>query len=165
MKLKIYPYSKNFPKQYEKEKEKIRQSFKELGNYKTSHIGSTSVPGLGGKGIIDVMIGIKSWIKRNQYIRQLKTIGFNHIHPEEKGRIFLSRIRKTKKGDIHIHLVKLNSPELKRHLKFRYYLRTHKAEAKKYWQAKLKLIRKTKGNRIIFGKLKNKYIENLQKDF
>lgn len=111
------------------------------------------------------MIGIKSWAKKNQYIKELKKIGFNHIHPEEKGRIFLSRIRQTKKGDSHIHLVKLNSPELSRHLRFRNFLRSNKTEAKKYWQMKKQLIQKTKGKRKQFWKLKSRYIENLNENF
>ncbi len=165
MSLKIYPYSKKFPKQFENEKEKIKQAFNALRNYRIYHIGSTSVPGLGGKGIIDIMIGVKSWVKRDQYIERLKKIGYKHVHPEEKGRIFLSTIRRTKKGDVHIHLVKLNSLELSRHLKFRNFLRNNNTATKEYWQTKLKLINKTKGKRKMFWKLKGNYIQSLNKNF
>jgi GrpB-like predicted nucleotidyltransferase (UPF0157 family) len=165
MKLKIYPYSKNFPQQFEKEKEKITQVFNKLGSFRIYHIGSTSVPGLGGKGIIDVMIGIKTWADRNKYIKELKQIGFKHVHTEEKSRIFLSKIRQTKKGDTHIHLVKLNSVELSRHLKFRNFLRRNKAAAKNYWEVKRQIVTETKGSRKLFWKLKSQYIQSLNKKF
>ncbi|MCL4366030.1 GrpB family protein [Patescibacteria group bacterium] len=48
------PYDINFPKLFEKERERIR---KVLGKSDLiEHIGSTAVPSLGGKGIIDICI-------------------------------------------------------------------------------------------------------------
>ena len=161
MKLKLHPYSKKSPALYKKEEKNIKGTFQDLGDYKIYHIGSTSVRGLGGKGIIDIMIAIKDWARKADYIKRLKRIGFKHIHPEEKGRFFLSRIRKTKKGDTHIHLVKSGSSELKQHLKFRNLLRRNKKEAKKYWQIKTTLHKKTKGERKDFGKLKERYIKKV----
>ncbi|MCX6766737.1 MAG: GrpB family protein [Candidatus Moranbacteria bacterium] len=41
------------------------------------HIGSTAVKSLGGKGIIDISIGIKKWKDADEIIKILKKIGFN----------------------------------------------------------------------------------------
>ena len=48
------PYNPIFPELFEKEKQRL--SLFLTGNYQIEHIGSTAVPGLGGKGIIDIYI-------------------------------------------------------------------------------------------------------------
>ena len=161
MKLKLHKYSKNFPRQFEKEKRNISKALKELKYFKIYHVGSTSVPGLGGKGIIDILIGIKSWPDRFKYIQALKKLGFKRVNFEEKGRISLSKIWWTRKGDVHIHLVGIGTPELTIDLKYRNLLRKNKTLANKYWQIKKRLIEKTKGNRKLYGKLKSQYIRGL----
>ena len=50
------PYHEIFPKLFEQEK--LRLSKYLTGEYMIEHIGSTAVPGLGGKGIIDIMISV-----------------------------------------------------------------------------------------------------------
>lgn len=50
------PYSNIFPELFQKEKERISSNLKEL--LVIEHVGSTAVPGLGGKGIIDSAIAV-----------------------------------------------------------------------------------------------------------
>ncbi|MEK7172366.1 MAG: GrpB family protein [Patescibacteria group bacterium] len=57
--IKIYPYYQKFVKDFEKKKQEIVAIAKDV---EVHHIGSTAVSGLGGKGIIDMMIGIKKII-------------------------------------------------------------------------------------------------------
>ena len=161
MRLKLYPYNKTFPQQFEKEKHKIQEALRALKGFRIYHIGSTSIRGLGGKGIVDIMIGIKFWPDKFKYIKELKKIGYKRVNFEEKGRISLSKVWWTKKGDVHIHLVGLGTPELVNDLKFRNLLRKSKVQTSKYWQLKKQLIRDTKGNRKIYGKFKSEYIQNL----
>ncbi|MBM3205748.1 GrpB family protein, partial [Candidatus Shapirobacteria bacterium] len=134
----LFPYNKKFPAIFQKQKEKL---IKLLGNQEIHHIGSTAVPGLGGKGIIDIMIALKDWEDEKGIIKKLKTIGFTHIHPKNKGRIFISQPPETKYGGIHIHLVKRDSKEYKNLLFFRDYLRKHKKEAQEYGLQKMRLAR------------------------
>ena len=154
MKLKLHPYSKNFSKLFEKERRLITKVFERLGNFEIHHVGSTAVPGMMGKGIIDIVIAIEDWKKGNNYIRALKTIGFKHVHPEEKGRIFLSRIRQTKYGDTHLHLVKQKSKDLKELVSFRDLLRRNEKAAKRYIELKREWMRRANNDRKLFGSLK-----------
>src|SRR3990167_3953894 len=106
--ITLFPYNKQFSQLFEKEKQKITAM---LPNCEIQHIGSTSVPGLGGKGIIDILVGLKNWKNEQKIIAQLKKLGFLHIHPKVAGRIFLSRVKTTKYKDAHIHLVKTGSKQ------------------------------------------------------
>jgi len=154
--LKIFPYNKNFPRIFEREKKKIS---KIIDHNRTYHIGSTAVPGLGGKGIIDIMIEVKNWKEASGIIKKLKSIGFKHIHPKEGGRIFLSKHREPTPDNVHIHIVKKGSKTYKELLNFRDYLRKNKKEAKRYFKLKLEWLNKAKGNRAKYTKLKEKYIK------
>lgn len=159
-KLKLYPYNKKFPAIFQRQKEKL---IKILGNQKIHHIGSTAVPGLGGKGIIDIMIALKNWKDKKEIIEKLKTIGFTHTHPKEKGRIFISQPPETKYGGMHIHLVKMDSKEYKNLFFFRDYLSNHKKEAKEYGLQKMRLLERAQGNRVLYTKLKEEYIKSILK--
>lgn len=160
-KLKISQYNKRYPKIFERKKKKI---FKVTGNKDIYHVGSTAVPGLGGKGIIDIMIGIKNWKESKDIVKKLKKIGFRHIHrKKERGRLFLSKHREPTPDNIHIHIVKKGSKTYKELLNFRNYLRRNKKEAKRYSRLKLEWLEKAKGNRAKYIKLKEKYVKEILK--
>ena len=159
-KLRILPYNQNFSEKFQKEKNRISKIIKDC---EIHHIGSTAVSGLGGKGIIDIMIGIKSWEETKEIVKKLKRLGFTHIHPKENSRIFLSKDPKLSLKNIHIHIAKKGSKPHKELLAFRDYLRKNKKEAERYYNLKLKLLRGSKGNRKKYNKLKEKYIKEILK--
>jgi len=156
--LKIISYKRNFSKIFEKEKQII---IKAVGINDVYHIGSTAVPGLGGKGIIDIMIGAKNWKEAQVMVKKLKKIGFGHVHPKNQGRIFLSKHREPTPDNFHIHIVKRGGRQYKEFLVFRDHLKRNKKEAEKYFNLKLELLKKTKGNRIKYTKLKKEYIKDV----
>lgn len=160
MKKLVYPYYQKFVEIFKKEKDKI---FKCIKNVEIHHIGSTSVPGLGGKGIIDILIGIKNWREIEDVIKKLKTMGFEHIHPKEGGRVFLSRVGPTRLGDTHIHIAIKGGKPYKELLIFRDYLRKNKKETKRFFKLKQEWAVKAKEDRVKYGKLKEKYVKDILK--
>ncbi len=156
MKKIIFPYYQRFIKIFDREKNKISKIVK---NAEIQHIGSTSVPGLGGKGIIDIMIAIKNWKDSDGIIKKLKNTGFKHVHAEENGRIFLSKLGPTKLGDVHFHIVRKNGKPYKDLLSFRDYLRKNRKEIQRFFKLKQKWERKVRGDRIKYNKLKGGYVE------
>lgn len=157
-KLKVVPYNKNFPKIFEEEKKKIS---KITGNNDIYHIGSTAVPGLGGKGIIDIMIGMQNWKEAKNVVRNLKSIGFKHVHPKEQGRIFLSKHKKPTPDNVHIHIVEKGSKQCKELLAFRNYLRRNKKEVERFLKLKLEYLKQAKEDRNKYNKLKEKYVKEI----
>lgn len=157
--LKIFQYNKRYQKIFERIRKKV---FKATGNKDIHHIGSTAVPGLGGKGIIDIMIGINKWEEAKDIIKKLKKTGFRHIHRKrERGRLFLSKHREPTPDNIHIHIVKKESKTYKKLLNFRDYLRKNGKEAKRYFKLKSEWSKKAKGNRAKYTKLKEGYINEI----
>lgn len=160
MELRINPYNKKVSEKFNKEKEKI---LKAIGDFEIHHIGSTAVPGLGGKGIIDVLIGIDNWEQAKEIIKNLKEIGFCHVHLKERGRIFLSKDASLSLKNIHIHIALKKGREYKDLLFFRDYLRKNKEETKNYYNLKKDWLKESEGDRKKYGDLKNKYINNILK--
>lgn len=157
-KLKLFPYNPDYPKKFDKYQKKILQSLKDY-KVEIHHVGSTAIQGLGGKGFIDILIGLTNWTQENEIIGKLKNLGFIHIHPKENDRIFLSKPPEDIKNyDVHLHLVIIGSKPYKEIIYFRNYMRNNPQKAKEYFDLKLSLLKSTKNNRKQYTQNKAKFI-------
>lgn len=134
---------------------------KTLPESEIHHVGSTSIPGLGGKGIIDILIAIPDWTKKAEAGEKLMKLGFTHVHKEIDNRIFMSRVGETIKNDVHLHLTYIDSSEYKSFLTFRDYLRSHPEEAAEYMKQKHQWLRSASGHRQFYTASKNDYIARI----
>lgn len=125
------------------------------------HVGSTAIRDLSGKGIIDILIGVKSWKEGKQIVRILRNIGFVHVHPKYRGRIFVSNKKISDINDIHVHIVKKDTKQYLDFLKFRDWLRKNKKARIGYSEVKKKILENVKGNREKYRKLKSRYIQSI----
>jgi len=160
-KLKIFPYNSNYPKKFAIYQKQIYQSLKDY-KVEVHHIGSTAVVGLGGKGFIDILVGLSSWNQESEIVDKLKSLSFTHIHPKENERIFLSKPPEdTKNYDVHLHLVIIDSQPYKEIIYFRDYMRNNPQKSKEYYDLKLSLLKSTKENREKYAQRKAKFIEQI----
>ena len=157
-KLEIFAYNKNYPKIFDKKKQEL---LKILDGVEIHHIGSTAIPGMGGKGFIDILIGLDDWNQGEDIINKLKAHGFNHIHPKENERIFVSKEPGSMDYDTHLHIVLKNSKAYKEILFFRDFMKENPMEAKKYFELKLQLLKEAKANRKKYTQLKANYINRI----
>src|SRR5574340_1299662 len=74
----IVNYNPAWPRLYEEEKSHI---LKAIGRYivEIHHIGSTSVPGLAAKPIIDIMIGIRELLLVDKCVQPLQGLGYEYL--------------------------------------------------------------------------------------
>lgn len=108
------------------------------------HMGSTSVPGLAAKPIIDMMPGIRSLDDAPPIIDKLQALGYHYVPeferdtPSGPGMPFRRYLRRDEDGRraYHVHMVAYGSDFWVKHLLFRDYLRAHREAADAY--AKLK---------------------------
>ncbi len=102
------------------------------------HFGSTSVPGLKAKPIIDIMPVVKDINNVDKYNREMQKIGY-----EARGENGLTGRRYFQKGGDnrthHVHIYQIGSYDIKRHLAFRDYLIAHPNEMKNYGDTKARL--------------------------
>jgi len=142
--LKIVPYSSKYPQIFQA----IKGHILDLIPYKieVEHIGSTAVPGLGGRNIIDILILTKRG-HLEKIVKLLEDEGFKRkpqSSSEEK--IFVSGPFKynNERIHVHIHITFLGSEEHTEKILFRDYLIKHPNEAKKYYRLKKQWMRHAK---------------------
>jgi GrpB-like predicted nucleotidyltransferase (UPF0157 family) len=108
------------------------------------HMGSTSVPGLAAKPIIDIMPGLRSLDDAPPIIEKLVGLGYHYVPefeqdtPSGPGMPLRRYLRRDEEGHraYHVHVVEHGSDFWAKHLLFRDYLREHQDAAEAYAQLK-----------------------------
>jgi GrpB-like predicted nucleotidyltransferase (UPF0157 family)/GNAT superfamily N-acetyltransferase len=122
--VEIHDYSPEWPLLFEEEKASLTAA---LGNRAIAieHIGSTSVPGLGAKPILDLMVGIESFESAlADLVPVVQSLGYEYC-----GEFGIPRRHYFRRGEPRthqIHTFEVTDPEWKKHLAFRDFLRNHK---------------------------------------
>ena len=129
-------YDPGWPGLYEREATRVRGVLGDRVRL-LEHVGSTSVPGLSAKPIIDVLLTVASTADEPAYVPSMEAAGYVlrirepdwHEH----------RLFKGPDTDINLHTFSDGSPEVERMLAFRDRLRTHDDERERYLEAKREL--------------------------
>lgn len=129
-------YNSNWPKSFDREAKRIRSI---LGNkiLQLEHVGSTSVPGLCAKPIIDILMVVKNSADESIYVPDLEEAGYSLRIREPDW--FEHRLFKGPDTDINLHVFSKGASEIDRMLRFRDWLRTNKSDREKYGSVKREL--------------------------
>lgn len=136
--LEIRPYDPDWVVEFESERARLRA---ELGTIavRIDHHGSTSVPGLWAKPVIDIQISVRTLQPFAVYSEPLESLGYVHLaHPDDSFAPFFYR------PDVwphthHVHVVEAGGEEERKTLAFRDYLRERSDVARKYEALKREL--------------------------
>lgn len=145
-------------------KEEAARVWKTLGNdmvVAIEHIGSTAVPGLAAKPVIDLMIGVHSVENARSAVPLLETLEYIYWqeNPCPERMFFVKGMPPYgKQRTHHIHIVRAYS-EFWERLLFRDYLRTHPDEAKRYATLKRNLAQRFHADRESYTDGKSNYIQ------
>jgi GrpB-like predicted nucleotidyltransferase (UPF0157 family) len=97
------------------------------------HIGSTAVPGLIAKPIIDLMPVVTSLTRLDEQCQRIEALGYRwHGEFGISGRRYCTLTDEAGVRAVQLHFFKTDSPHLERHIAFRDYLRAHPDEANAY---------------------------------
>jgi len=161
-KYKFRAYSKDFPKLYKKERAKLMKILPK--NIKVEHFGSTAIPGLGGKGIVDIIIAAKKGKNKMKDILLEKRY---KIMPNASGddRISFKKVYKNKRKTrrVHVHITSHNGKEWKGVLAFRDYLIKHPLITGKYAKIKKEAVKIAKGEGKLYRRHKGAFIKKITK--
>lgn len=136
----ITEYDLQWPLLFEQEREQIQAV---LGDeaIRIEHIGSTAIPGLASKAVIDIAIGIQHLEMASKYISLLEGLEYTY---EPTFEALLPERRFFWKGALavhtyHIHMAEVGNPLWVNPIIFRNYLRKHPDEAQRYSELKKSL--------------------------
>jgi GrpB-like predicted nucleotidyltransferase (UPF0157 family) len=138
--IKIVPYDSNWPMRFAAEAARIHEVMSSLAQ-RIEHVGSTSVPGLSAKPVIDIQVSVASLGALGPYAAPLAQLGYRHVPFGPPVDLVYPFFQKPAAwpSTHHIHLCIVGSEHERRHLAFRDYLRSHPAVAAEYAEIKQRL--------------------------
>lgn len=142
----VVEYDKEWPQDFLKIKTELQKAITVMSNIQ--HVGSTSIPGMKAKPIIDIDVGLENWSDFEAVKRALAEIGYEHEGDRGiTGREAFCRNGKTHNEildgiDHHLYVCSIDNEEYKRHILFRDYLRSHDEARERYNQIKEEILAK-----------------------
>jgi GrpB-like predicted nucleotidyltransferase (UPF0157 family) len=137
--LEIVPYDPIWPEAFFAERDQIAAVLGKLA-VRIDHHGSTSVPGLAAKPIIDIQVSVQRLQPIEDYRALLDQLGYVHVrHPDDSFCPFFHRPADWPHTN-HVHVVASGGPEERRTLAFRDYLRQHPGVSREYEKLKRELL-------------------------
>lgn len=156
--VKLRKYSSRYKKLFEIERLLLEQLFGEV-NPIIAHIGSTSIPNIKAKPIIDMLLVIPEYSIMELVIGKINSIGYIKCSFQPRGE-FLFKRGDENLSTHYLHLV-LENQDWRRYIIFRDYLIQNPDEATKYESLKTELEKKYKNDRRMYTSSKEAYIENI----
>lgn len=135
----VVPYDYKWKDEFEKIKLYLEKELQD-SIIAIEHVGSTSVEGLSAKPIIDIDVIIKNYDSFQEVKSRLESLDYYYEGDLGiKGREAFAYDEKQKNEFMihHLYVCPQDSDELKRHIVFRDYLKTHSEDRKKYSEVKL----------------------------
>jgi len=160
--IEVVSYDPRWPVAFETARRGIVAA---IGEFITSieHIGSTAVPGLVAKPVIDILIAVCSLADAPCFLPPLAPLGYTYI-PEHEDvfpeRRYLHRIVDGRHTH-HLHIVEPGSEFYRVQLLFRDYLRAHPHIAAEYAALKVSLAQQYKFDREAYTESKSDFIQNI----
>jgi len=154
--IEIVDYDADWPGKYVAERDLLARALP--GSVKDiQHVGSTAVPGLGAKPVIDILVAIED-MREAQSIRQvLSSLGYNNIaHDEDAERLFFY---KGMPRTHHVHVVKFRSWTYWKHILFRDHLMDHPLITEEYDCLKRVLAKRYREDRTSYLQAKSSFVE------
>lgn len=158
----IEDYDPTWPEAFTRLRERMEQALGSLA-LRVEHVGSTSVPGLAAKPIIDLTVVVASREDVAEAIRRLAAIGY--VHDGDQGIPGREAFTGPPGPPIHhLYVCAKGNRELQRHLLFRDYLRAHPETARQYGELKKALAERFCTDREGYSQAKTEFVEGVLRE-
>lgn len=156
--ITLSPYDPAWPKTFEEQAKTIAGA---LGStaLRIEHIGSTAVPGLTAKPIIDILVVVPDSADESMYLPQLEAVGYV-LRVREPG-WNEHRMFRTPARDVHVHIYSSGCSEIERTLKFRDCLRGDATQSNRYARTKRELAARQWPDMDTYASAKSEVIEEI----
>ena len=151
-------YDPAWQERFRREAEEIRVALGEAAR-SVEHIGSTSVPGLAAKPIVDILLVVEDSSDEASYAPALERAGYS-LRVRESD-FHEHRMFRTAAKDVHIHVFSPESPEIERYLLLRDRLRANEEDRELYVRTKRELAEKDWPSMQHYAEAKTEVIEGI----
>ena len=132
----VVDYDPTWPERFRREEANIRIALGDAA-LAVEHIGSTAVPGLAAKPIVDILVVVEDSGDEASYVPALEKAGY--VLRVREPDFHEHRMLRTADKDVHVHVYTSGSPEIERYLLLRDRLRNDKEDRKLYARTKKEL--------------------------
>jgi len=143
--MRVTPYDPGWPIEFERERARLAAALGPAA-LRIDHNGSTAVPGLAAKPVIDIQVSVARLQPMDAYSPALAGLGYIHVpHDDDAFCPFFHRPASWPHTH-HVHVVQAGGDEERRTLAFRDYLRAHPEAAREYAALKARLAQEFSGD-------------------
>jgi GrpB-like predicted nucleotidyltransferase (UPF0157 family) len=156
----IVDHDPGWAQMYESEKMRIVGA---IGEWlvEIQHVGSTSVPGLAAKPVVDIMPGVRSLNDDAHFVPAMQAIGYDYVPVYEDDIPDRRYFRRGEPRLFHVHVAEFGGDFWRRHIDFRDYLRAHPDTAAEYAVLKRRLATEHGDDRLGYVNAKSSFIEGV----
>jgi GrpB-like predicted nucleotidyltransferase (UPF0157 family) len=158
--VEIVLYDPAWPIRFGEEADVLQSALAPWLVAKLEHIGSTAIPGLAAKPVIDIMAGVKTLAESRPAIAAAATAGYHYEPYQVELEHWFCKPSLAFRTH-HLHLVPFGSPPWFRPLAFRDYLRAHPAVATEYETLKRGLAQEHRLDREQYTQAKTPFIDHV----
>jgi GrpB-like predicted nucleotidyltransferase (UPF0157 family) len=158
----IVPYSSDWPLQFARARDELLAVFAD-STVQVEHIGSTSIPGLAAKPVIDVLLGADSLTAIESKAEALEWAGYQYISKYEQELPMRRYFVKPEGHDslrVHLHAVVLDSSFWQEHIAFRNALRADSLLLAEYHSLKIELAARFPNDKSSYAAAKAPFIRS-----
>ena len=160
--IHIVPYDESWPTRFQQEREILQDVMALWMSGSIEHIGSTAVPGLAAKPVIDIMAGVESLGVSRGAIPALSKVGYCYFPYRPDSMHWFCKPSPSLRTH-HLHLVPYQSRLWVERLAFRDYLRTHRVAMEEYAELKCQLAEQNRFDREAYTDAKTPFVERIVK--
>lgn len=153
----IVPYDERWPYLFETEAQAIRKAINPWITGGIHHVGSTAVPGLAAKPIIDIAVGVADLKSSRPCIDVLIELGYHYAPYRPEVMHWFCKPDPSHRTH-HLHLLPAGSPRFEDEIAFRDYLRAHPQDAAEYEAMKKQLAATLSDDREAYTEAKTGFI-------
>jgi GrpB-like predicted nucleotidyltransferase (UPF0157 family) len=160
--VRIVDYDPAWPVLADAELRRIKRALGQTAT-RLEHVGSTAVPGLAAKPILDLQLSVAAIEPRERYVGPLERLGYLFAPlPESPDYHFFGKPPERPRTH-HLHVCEVDSEHELRHLAVRDFLRTHADDAARYAALKHALVARGPQDRLAYIDGKDDYLAALEK--
>jgi GrpB-like predicted nucleotidyltransferase (UPF0157 family) len=156
--VSVSPYQPEWASQFAAEHRRMSEALR-IASADLEHIGSTAVPDLAAKPVIDLMLGVNGYPPSPALLREIERLGYESLgEAGVPGRLYF-RLRRTVQANLHVVLK--GGTHWLSNLALREYLRAHAGAHERYAQAKLAAIEAGATSLLSYSAAKEKFLSSL----
>jgi GrpB-like predicted nucleotidyltransferase (UPF0157 family) len=164
--IHLEPYDPEWPLRFARVEAELKALLPRMVMQRIAHIGSTAVPGLSAKPVIDVQVEVSDLdVVRNEVVPKMEAAGYEFIWRPTMGDeapFYAWFIKRDDRGErsVHVHMVESGQASVDRII-FRDYLREHPDEVARYEALKRDLAKQYPNDRTAYTQHKGEFVKSI----